>query len=72
MQTTAPVSSELLRVLDRRLSAASKPGARDDDAFEAVRCLDAIESHQQEPREGSAEFITRQVAKIERLLGGAS
>lgn len=70
MQTTAPVSSELLRILDARLSAASKPGAQDEAAFEAARILDAIEQHQEEPREGSDEFIARQIARMGVLLGG--
>lgn len=68
---TAAVPAELLRTLEARLSAASKPGARDEAAFEAVRCLDAIEQHEQEPREGSADFIARQIARIGVLLGVA-
>lgn len=50
-------------------TAASAPGARNDAAFEAARCLDAIEAHTIEPREGSEDFIARQWARAADLMG---
>lgn len=68
----AEVPPELLRALDKRLSTASKPGARDEAAFEATRCLEVVEQHLRQPTAGCADLIRRQVARAVELLGGAS
>lgn len=54
--------------LRARLAAASKRGAKDEAVFEAVEILDAIDDHEANPRDFSAEFIERQKARLERLL----
>lgn len=58
----------ILATLHARLSAASKRGAKDERAFEAARCLDAIDEHTEDPRDFSAAFIERQWVRIEALL----
>lgn len=63
MDRTALISTVIARV-----SAASKPGRRDDAAFEAASCLDAIDEHVAAPRDYSADFIERQWNRVAVLM----
>lgn len=67
----APVNRAELAQRIERATAASAPGARNEAAFEAARCLDAIEAHVAEPREGSDDFIARALARAADLMGVA-
>jgi len=54
--------------LRARLARASKPGVNDEAIFEACTILDAIDDHEANPRDFSADFIARQKARLERVL----
>lgn len=58
----------LITAVQARLAKASKPGAADPIAFEAARCLDAIDDHTATPRDFSADFIARQWVRVAELM----
>lgn len=58
----------LLATMNARINKASKPGGKDEAAFEAARCHDAIEEHTEAPRDFSPVFVARQWARIDALL----
>jgi hypothetical protein len=59
----------LTAIVRSRLDAASAPGCADEPAFEAARCLDAIDEHEANPRDFSADFIAQQWARVDALVG---
>jgi hypothetical protein len=59
----------LTAIVHARVAAASAPGCSDEPAFEAARCLDAIDDHEANQRDFSADFIDRQWDRVEALVG---